>query len=94
MGLIFQLSTEYTHVFMWDADTIIIGIIIQFAIGYEIEYVTEKNVKNQETKYRILKNNFNEIHPFTHRVSQAKHSLSVIVSLQIIIFLKERWDIN
>ena len=35
--------------FMGDADTIIIGVIIQIAFGYEIEYIVEKNVKNQGT---------------------------------------------
>ena len=34
---------------MGDADTISIGVILQIASGYEIEYIVEKNVKNQKT---------------------------------------------
>ena len=49
LGFILQLGTEHANVFMGDADTIIIGVIIQIAFGYEIEYIVEKNVKNQGT---------------------------------------------
>ena len=48
LGFILQLGTEH-NVFMGDADTIIIGVIIQIAFGYGIEYIIEKNVKNQGT---------------------------------------------
>ena len=43
---------------MGDADAIIIGVIIQVAIRYKIEYIIKKNVKNQGTKYRPLRNTF------------------------------------
>ena len=48
LGFILQLGTEHANVFMGDADTIIIGVIIQIAFGYEIEYIVEKNVKKSK----------------------------------------------
>ena len=70
LGFILQLGTEHANVFMGDTDTIIIGVIIQIAFGYEIEYIVEKNVKNQGTWYRSLWNTFKQFCPLTPSVSQ------------------------
>ena len=48
LGFILQLITEHANVFMGDADTISIGVILQIAFGYEIEYIVEKNVKKSK----------------------------------------------
>ena len=55
---------------MGDADAIITGIIIQIAIRYKIEYIIKKNVKNQGTKYRRLRNTFKQVRPLTPGVAQ------------------------
>ena len=55
---------------MGDADAIIIGVIIQVAIRYKIENIIKKNVKNQGTKYRYLRNTFKQFRPLTPGVAQ------------------------
>ena len=57
-GFILQLFTEHIYIFMWDADTVIIGVITEMAFKYEIEYMVKNNDKNQGTKYRPLRNIF------------------------------------
>ena len=55
---------------MWDTGTVIVGIIIKITFRYKIEYIVEKNIKNQGAKYRSLRNTFKQFRPLTPCVSQ------------------------